>query len=162
MAIAHKDPKLPPPEPIPEGPEWIEELGPFASVGETLAVLARTLCPHDSLPERCYRRVVRAQDRIAAETQALGVTVRDFCALLDSRMPLPFAELSESYRVNILKTLENEPAFIFLQRSTVRFLYDDVEVWEAFGYEGASVHLGGYIHRGFDDLDWLPNPPSGD
>jgi hypothetical protein len=21
------------------------------------------------------------------------------------------------------------------------------------------VHLGGYVKRGFDDLDWLPDPP---
>jgi len=43
----------------------------------------------------------------------------------------------------------------------VRFLYDDVEVWQAFGYEGASAHLGGYVNRGFNDLDWLPDPPAG-
>ncbi len=35
-------------------------------------------------------------------------------------------------------------------------LYDDKEVWEILGYEGASYDKGGYLHRGFDDLDWLP------
>jgi len=24
-----------------------------------------------------------------------------------------------------------------------------------FGYEGASADKGGYIERGFDDIDWL-------
>jgi hypothetical protein len=31
-------------------------------------------------------------------------------------------------------------------------------VWDAVGYEGPSVHKGGYVNRGFDDLDWLPDP----
>jgi hypothetical protein len=35
-------------------------------------------------------------------------------------------------------------------------LYDDAEVWDLLGYEGASFDKGGYLHRGFDDLDWLP------
>ena len=37
-------------------------------------------------------------------------------------------------------------------------IYDDHEVWERLGYEGASFDQGGYLHRGFDDLDWLPDP----
>ena len=53
------------------------------------------------------------------------------------------------------------PAFRFLQRASVRYLYDDLEVWQAFGYEGASYHLGGFIDRGFDDLDWLPDEQPG-
>jgi hypothetical protein len=31
-------------------------------------------------------------------------------------------------------------------------------VWRHFGYEGASAQHGGYINRGFDDLNWLPDP----
>lgn len=37
-------------------------------------------------------------------------------------------------------------------------LYDDAEAWDALGYEGESFDKGGYIHRGFNDLDWLPEP----
>jgi hypothetical protein len=38
-------------------------------------------------------------------------------------------------------------------------LYDDREVWSLLGYEGPSFAQGGYLKRGFDDLDWLPDPP---
>ena len=41
---------------------------------------------------------------------------------------------------------------------TVVALYDDHEVWELLGYEGPSFDKGGYLDRGFDDLDWLPDP----
>jgi hypothetical protein len=37
-------------------------------------------------------------------------------------------------------------------------LYNDHEVWELLGYEGPSFDQGGYLNRGFDDLDWLPDP----
>ena len=28
--------------------------------------------------------------------------------------------------------------------------------WPRFGYEGSSAEHGGYINRGFADIDWLP------
>jgi len=28
-------------------------------------------------------------------------------------------------------------------------------VWPKFGYEGSSSERGGYINRGFDDINWL-------
>ena len=38
-------------------------------------------------------------------------------------------------------------------------LYNNPQVWQAFGYEGEAFEYGGYIERGFDDLGWLPDPP---
>ena len=35
-------------------------------------------------------------------------------------------------------------------------LYNQEEVWPKFGYEGSSAENGGYINRGFNDIDWLP------
>jgi hypothetical protein len=160
--IAHKDPKLPPPMNLPEGPEWVETLGTFgAHMAETLVLAVRTLYPHDRLPERIYRRTVHAIDRLATRLPAMAQIFAEFLDEADAAMPLPFRDLSEGYRVAVLKGMEGSRAFLLVQRSAVRFLYDDVEVWEAFGYEGASVHLGGYVRRGFDDLDWLPPVPAG-
>ena len=34
-------------------------------------------------------------------------------------------------------------------------IYGNPEVWPLFGYEGPSADKGGYIDRGFDDIDWL-------
>jgi hypothetical protein len=162
VVIAHKDPKLPPPVALPDGSEWVGLLRVFdAALAETLVAATRTLYPHDGLPERVYRRVVLALDGMAGNAPATAQMIAELADLVDSAMPLRFRELSESYRVAVLKGIEATPAFRLVQRSTVRFLYDDREVWEAFGYEGASVHLGGYVQRGFDDLDWLPDPPAG-
>ena len=46
-----------------------------------------------------------------------------------------------------------------IKATAVVAIYDNPDVWKAFGYEGAAAHLGGYVDRGFDDLDWLPDPP---
>ena len=160
--IAHKDPKLPPPVDLPEGPEWVASLKLFdAHVAETLLVAARTLYPHESLPDSVYRRTIFQFDKMAAMAPAAAQSFSEFVDLLDGAQPLPFRQLSESYRLAALCSIEGTTAFRLVQRSTVRFLYDDVEVWQAFGYEGASAQLGGYVNRGFNDLDWLPEPPAG-
>jgi hypothetical protein len=38
-------------------------------------------------------------------------------------------------------------------------LYSQPDVWPYFGYEGPSNDKGGYLHRGFDDIDWLDETP---
>lgn len=162
MSIAHKDPRLPLSPETPDGADWTQALTVLSpEVAETLVAVVHTLCPHDALPDRVYRRVVRHYDRLARTVPAAAASIAQAVGAVDRAMPLPFRERSESYRIAALKAIETTPAFVFLQRTAVRFLYDDVEVWDAFGYEGASVHLGGYVNRGFNDLDWLPEPPVG-
>jgi hypothetical protein len=37
-------------------------------------------------------------------------------------------------------------------------IYSDPQTWKLLGYEGPSFAQGGYVKRGFNDLDWLPDP----
>jgi len=159
--FAHKDPKLAAGPSCADEAAWLAGLITLApgQAGTLLAAL-RTLYPHDALPDPVYRRAVAALDRIGASSSPIAGLLRDFVATVDAAMPLPFARRSESFRVSALKAIEHTPAFVFVQRAGVRHLYDDIEIWEAFGYEGASYHLGGYVDRGFDDLDWLPPIPA--
>ena len=48
--------------------------------------------------------------------------------------------------------------FQHVRSTSVVTLYNDQEVWGLLGYEGSSFEKGGYINRGFNDLDWLPEP----
>ena len=41
--------------------------------------------------------------------------------------------------------------------TTVRELYNNPAIWPHFGYEGPSGHKGGYVKRGFDQGDWIPD-----
>ena len=47
------------------------------------------------------------------------------------------------------------PFFAKMCGDMIAGLYNNPDVWEILGYEGASAHLGGYINRGFNDIDWL-------
>jgi hypothetical protein len=161
MTIAYKDPALPPPLQLPDGPDWVAALAVLTpDAAETLVAAARALYPHDQLPDRIYRRVVAIFDRLARASPDVADALAAFVGRVDAGFPVPFRARSESYRVAALRAIEATPEFRLVQRLTVRHLYDDVELWAAFGYEGASVHLGGYVTRGFDDLDWLPEIPA--
>jgi len=158
---AHKDPKLPPPIAVPDGPDWVDLLRNFTPAeADALVAVVQTLCPHDNLPLAPYRRVICRFDHLAGSTPSALDLCNGFLGLLAEQWPLPFQDLAETYRVQSLKRIETTPEFFFVQRMAIRYLYDDVEIWSAFGYQGAAVHLGGYIKRGFDDLDWLPPLPN--
>jgi hypothetical protein len=159
--VAYKDPKLPPELAIPEGPEWLDQLRILdAAAAANLLAALQTLCPHDDLSAIPYRRTVCHLDRFAAASESATQLLTGFARLLAEAWPLPFHELAETYRIQTLERIEATPEFFMVQRLAVRFFYDDLETWSAFGYQGASVHLGGYVTRGFDDLDWLPPLPN--
>ena len=61
----------------------------------------------------------------------------------------------EADRVAILKQIEKGKFFQTVRGGLVTGLYNNHDVWPKFGYEGASADKGGYIHRGFDDIDWI-------
>jgi hypothetical protein len=91
MSIAHKDPKLPLSPAFPEGAEWTQALAVLSpEAGETLVAVVRTLCPHDALPDRVYRRVVLHYDRLARTVPAAAASIAQAVATLDRTMPLPF------------------------------------------------------------------------
>ena len=45
-----------------------------------------------------------------------------------------------------------------IRGTSVVSLYNNEMAWAHFGYEGSSYEMGGYFDRGFQDLDWLPDP----
>jgi hypothetical protein len=108
--------------------------------------------PHDSLPDEAYEKVVDALESTAgaAETLQAGAAELDASG--------PFGELGPDERLEALKRMEGSEFFSLVHATAVVELYDNPLVWKAFGYEGPSAHLGGYVNRGFDDLDWLPEP----
>jgi hypothetical protein len=58
--------------------------------------------------------------------------------------------------VQVLRAVETTAFFQKLRGDLVVSLYNQKEVWPKFGYEGSSFEHGGYLHRGFNDIDWLP------
>ena len=128
-----------------------------AHTAQSLLVMARALFPHDRLGDQYYASVVDALDKQAAGDPALRKLLADGVARLDSARGITWLQLSDGARHAVLKSAEGSEFFTTVRTATINNLYTNPLVYRFFGYEGSSVEHGGYIHRGFDDIGWLPN-----
>lgn len=120
--------------------------------------IIRTAFPHPGFPDAAYERMT---SRIVTEADAstwFRVVLTQGLIALGAQSEQPFLELSDERALAVLRRVSDLEFFGFIRRTTVLNLYDDPQVWEALGYEGPSFDNGGYVNRGFDDLDWLPTP----
>jgi hypothetical protein len=125
-----------------------------------LLKFTRDLFPHDRLDDSFYARAIAPlQDEAGkdASTRRLlagGVAQLDRLAMAAAGKP--FADVAdEKTRVAVIKQVDGSAFFTKVYGDTIVGLYNQPEVWPKFGYEGPSSALGGYIHRGFSDIDWL-------
>lgn len=126
----------------------------------TLVQMARDIYPHDSMGDELYAAAVKSHDDKAADDA-------DYKALLENGVdslnaaansmghPSYLATGWESERTEILKSIESDAFFKTIQGGLVVGLYNQEAVWAVLGYEGSSYEKGGYINRGFDDINWL-------
>jgi hypothetical protein len=128
------------------------------NVAETVAALARTLYPHVALPDSVYARVPAKIDEAAREDAAQAQTVNDGVADLDGRGDQPFVERSAEQQLADAKAIEGSDFFELVRSTAVVEIYSDPQTWKLLGYEGPSFAQGGYVDRGFNDLEWLPDP----
>jgi hypothetical protein len=123
-----------------------------------LTDMVRAMFPHPSFPDGPYQRsaqaILDAADADVRLRTQLDQGLRD----LDAIGGAPFAELDPARQLEILRGINSTEFFAGVRGAVITSLYDDREVWSLLGYEGASYPAGGYITRGFDDLDWLPTP----
>jgi hypothetical protein len=143
-----------------EEPKWTAGLKTLsANEGEALLKIARQIFPHDHLADIYYQKVVEDLDAEAAKTADVAKLLRDGVADLDRSAGKEFASLSADDQVAALKKVESSPFFQKVRGTELVSLYNNHEVWKKFGYQGASFPIGGYLHHGFNDLKWLPDPP---
>lgn len=123
----------------------------------TLIEMARDTYPHDRLQDKYYAIAVKGHDDKAAEDAAHKDLIEGGIADLDKRAGAGgYRGLGwESDRVAILRDISETPFFQAVRGGLVVALYNQKEIWPLFGYEGESFSKGGYIARGFDDIQWL-------
>jgi hypothetical protein len=124
---------------------------------KTLILMARDIYPHDKIADRFYAIAVKGFDAKAEKDPA-------FKAMIETGVDgLNIASGANGYtgvgweaeRVALLRSISSTPMFETVRSTLVVSLYNQQEIWPIFGYEGESYSKGGYIHRGFDDIDWL-------
>lgn len=122
---------------------------------KVLIRMIRVMFPHKRFPDGPYERTADAILKAAGTTPASKI---EFATALGELTASGFANLDDKAAFEKLKGMEGSNFFKLVKGTTVTTLYDDPEVWQVLGYEGASFDKGGYINRGFNDLTWLPEP----
>jgi hypothetical protein len=139
---------------------WAVELSALSDAqGQALMAFARTLYPHDTLDDAAYALVVKALDGSAKDAATLD-SLSEGIKKLDAAAGGSFVKANEDARVAAAKSIEGTPFFNSVRGTTVANLYNNPIAFAHFGYQGSAWEQGGYKHRGFDDLTWLPNPPA--
>ena len=131
------------------------------STMKTLVKVARDIYPHDFLVDSYYITAVKPWDGKAAKDPAVKSLLEDGVRRLDQdahdRHKVAYAQVAwEADRVVLLQGIEQTDFFKKIRSDLVVSLYNQEELWPKFGYEGSSAEHGGYIKRGFNDIDWLP------
>jgi hypothetical protein len=128
-----------------------------------LVRLLRAAYPHPRFPDGPYERTADAIIGQAEDSLWQRISLVEGLASLDSRAAImsggkAFADLDDETALALLRKIADAGFFAFIRSVAVVTLYDDAEVHQLLGYGGPSFEQGGYLHRGFDDLDWLPTP----
>lgn len=132
------------------------ETGLSESDKRTLLRMARLLYPHDALADDTYVEVLQPLQVRAAGDAALAADLQAGFEALDAAAGEDWPTATAEKQVKVLGHIEDGVFFETVQESVRAGLYEHPAVWSLIGYEGSSVEYGGYIDRGFDDIDWLP------
>lgn len=121
----------------------------------TLIQMARDIYPHDQVSDEYYAVAVKGYDTAeAVEAVEAGVAALD-----DAAKAIGYARYIdigwERDRADLLRGIEDSAFFQQIRGGLVTGLYNQKAVWPIFGYEGESFSKGGYMDRGFDDINWL-------
>ena len=115
--------------------------------------MGRDVFPHDFVNDAHY---VHPLAELAGEQPELvGEGLADLNRRAIAAHDRPFEALDETQRVALLTDIENTPFFKAVRSQLMFGLYDNKALFPLFGYEGSSWEYGGYVKRGFDDLNWL-------
>jgi hypothetical protein len=135
---------------------WAKELTALKSeTFATLVQMARDIYPHDQVGDEHYVVAVSGYDTVdsAADIEA-GISELNAAAEaagFDSYLAAGW----ERDRVEILRGMESSAFFQKIRGGLVTGLYNQHSIWPIFGYEGESFSKGGYLERGFNDINWL-------
>ena len=122
---------------------------------ELLMKMVRTLYPHDRFPDGPY---IRTTDDVINKGNSSPENAIMLQEGIDQLKSDNFSKLNMEESTKYLTKMGRTAFFEHVRGTTTVTLYNDKEVWEILGYEGYSSDQGGYINRGFNDLDWLPEP----
>ncbi len=123
---------------------------------KVLSDVVYQLFPHPQLNREVYIQVAEQVSDKVTQSGELTVMMESAMDSLagdtrENRDALPDREKQER-----LEKIQHTPFFQFVLNETLNGLYRHPLTWELLGFEGSSLEFGGYINKGFNDIDWLP------
>ena len=122
---------------------------------QILMKMVRTLYPHDRFPDGPYLRTTEDVINKGNSSPEKAIMLQEG---IDKLKAEGFNNMNFNQATSYLKAMGRTEFFEHVRGTTTVTLYNDKETWKLLGYEGYSSDKGGYINRGFNDLNWLPEP----
>ena len=136
-----------------------------SSENETLALPSRqkileslleNLFPLEGLPDTPYQELAEQLFALTESDPVWEDALSQAQHSLDADSGGNWLEADNAVKIATMQAYEQEPWFLTIKFRSQFIFFERSDVWGALGYEGPSLHKGGYINRGFDDIDWLP------
>ncbi len=122
-----------------------------------LSRLARLLFPHGALPNSVYDDVVAGALAMTAGNPAASDLLLSAEKALNAQVVGgDWYAADEQTQLAAMNAVQDEAFFPAARNLFMFALYTHKECWKTIGYPGSSREYGGYLERGFDDIDWLP------
>jgi hypothetical protein len=123
---------------------------------DELARMARLLFPHDGIDDAVYAEVIDSILTDAANDAAMLDILNAAVAALNAAQNGDWVEAGANEQIAAMQAVEGDAFFAAILGNVQARFYNHRKVWELINYPGSSVELGGYVDRGFGDIDWLP------
>lgn len=133
---------------------WAE--APADDSAKILARMARLYYPHDDVADAVYVQTVDGILSAAASDPQLQELLDGAYVALDRAGDHRFIELDANSQLAAMTKVQDEVFFTAIKFQVLARFYANSEVWKVINYPGSSVEYGGYVDRGFNDIDWLP------
>lgn len=136
--------------------------------GQSAALLrvVQDIYPHPDLLEVShYQAIADAVIANAEGDDAAAKNLRDGLTRIDAQSEDLFGTSytgieDPDAREGVLRKFQHDGFFQGVRWTAYFAIYNNVDVWPLFGYQGSSVEHGGYIDRGFSDITFVPQGPS--
>ena len=124
--------------------------------GKVLPDVVYQLFPHERLSRDVYTQVAEQLGGRISQSAELTAMMDSAMEVLSGNSHEKWSALPEREKTLALEKIQHTPFFQFVLNEALSGVYRHPLTWELLGYEGSSLEFGGYIDRGFNDIDWLP------
>jgi hypothetical protein len=121
-----------------------------------LVQMVRHLYPYDAITDDIYAQVLDDVLTATANDETFVDTLRAAERSLNSQQPSDFVDLRADDQIKAMQAVEQTDFFATIHGAVKYRLFNHPAIWSILGYEGPSFQLGGYLHRGAGEIDWLP------